>query len=53
MEYNQKYLNANGVLIITFLVSTPRHVQDVAREEEEHIATSKSIPLPSTTEVGK
>ncbi len=37
-------------MIITFLISTPEHVQDVAREEEEHMATSEIIPHPSTTE---
>ena len=48
MYYNNKYLIANGVLIIIFLVSTPEHVEDEARQEEEHMTT-----FESTTKAGK
>ena len=53
MEYNYKYLNENDLLTITFLISTLENVHDVAREEEEHMATSEIILLPSTIEEGK
>ena len=53
MYYNKKYLFANGVLIITLIVSTLEHVDDDSRQEEEHMTTSKTTLLASTTEVGK
>jgi len=53
MGYNYKYLNSNGLLIINFLVSTPEHVQDVAKEEEKQMATFEIISFLSTTEAGK
>ena len=51
MYYNLKYLIANCVLIITFLVSTP--VEDEAIQEEEHMDTFEITLLPFTTEAGK
>jgi hypothetical protein len=44
---------ANGVLIITFLVSTLEHVEDEAIQEEKHMAASKNTLLSSATQASK
>ena len=53
MDYTLKYLITNGVLIITFLVSTPKYVEDEARQEDEHMTSSKTTSFSSTNQAGK
>jgi hypothetical protein len=53
MDYNYKYLISNGVLIITFHVSTLEHVEDEARQVEEHMVASETTLLASDNQAGK
>ena len=49
----EKYISANGVLHITFPVSTLEHVQDEARQEEELAVAFKTYLIFSSTQAGK